>query len=201
MNQPLETSTLRLNLGCGKSRRADWINIDRVPLDNVDVVADLEQCSSTPLPFEDNSVSEIVGSHVLEHIRNILDVMQELYRVAVPGAVATFDVPYGSSNDAFEDPTHCRAFFEDSWNYFMQPMYSRADYGYTGDWQPEQIAMYVHYDRFQGVTDETIRQRIYSERNIVLQMSVKLRCIKPARPRLRELMQRATISIQRVRLD
>src|SRR6266849_4569920 len=98
----------RLHLGCGRKILPDWINVDVIPGEGVDVVADLDACAKTPLPFETDSIDEFLGSHLLEHITHALPLMQELHRVAKPGAQAVFNLPYGSSDDAFEDPTHVR---------------------------------------------------------------------------------------------
>jgi predicted SAM-dependent methyltransferase len=98
----------KLNVGCGRSTLPGWINLDGYALHGVDIVADLEQCVGSPLPIASDSISEFLLSHVLEHIQNALPMMQELYRIAVPEAIMTVRVPYGSSDDAFEDPTHVR---------------------------------------------------------------------------------------------
>lgn len=37
--------------------------------------------------------------------------MEELHRIAKQDAIFTCRVPYGSSDDAYEDPTHVRQFF------------------------------------------------------------------------------------------
>ena len=58
-----------------------------------------------------NSVNEFLLSHVVEHIHNILPMMQELYRIAQPESKYDHRVPYGSSDDAYEDPTHIRQYF------------------------------------------------------------------------------------------
>ena len=107
--------TRRLNLGCGRSPLANWINVDSTALPGVDLVRDLEK---GPLPYDDGSVEEIRASHFLEHVVRPLSLMQELHRVAKPDALATFRVPYGSSDDADEDPTHVRRYFVGSWGYF-----------------------------------------------------------------------------------
>ena len=128
---------LRLNVGCGRTLLPDWINLDVRPLPGVDLVADLDGRGSAgpaaaPLPLPDGSVEEFLLSHVLEHIREPLPMMEELWRVAAPGARMTVRCPYGSSDDAWEDPTHVRAIFLQSFGYFSQPYYWRADYGYRG---------------------------------------------------------------------
>ena len=76
----------------------------------LDVVADLNKCKDEKLPLPDDSIDEFLLSHVIAHISTPLDLMQELHRIAKPGAVAKIRVPYGSSDDAFEDPTHVRQY-------------------------------------------------------------------------------------------
>jgi hypothetical protein len=120
----------RLNVGCGKLRREGWLNLDKTAADGVDLVVDLER---DRIPLADDSVDEIRGDHVLEHLGDILPAMQELWRVAKRGALATFVVPLGKLADA--DPTHVRRFNEQSWGYFGQPKYEFGDYGYRGDWE------------------------------------------------------------------
>ena len=109
------------------------------------------------LPLADDSVEEFLASHILEYIHYILPVMQELHRVAKPGAKLLARVPYGSSDIAFEDPTHCRQFFLNSFSYFGQPAYARADYGYTGDW--EEVKRFLVLNPAAAVQPESLKRR------------------------------------------
>ncbi|MGR5864647.1 hypothetical protein ACT7DZ_14145 [Bacillus cereus] len=52
--------TKKLHLGCGRTILKGWINLDMMPMEGVDVIADLNQCKVEPLPFEDNSVDEFL---------------------------------------------------------------------------------------------------------------------------------------------
>lgn len=171
----------RLHLGCGRSPLAGWVNLDSARLPGVDVVADLDECRRTPLPFPDEAFEEFLGRHVLEHLREPLAFMQELHRVARPGARAVFHLPYGSSDDAFEDPTHVRPYFLNSFMYFAQPTYYRADYGYRGDWQPETIRLLMPAARYAGRSEAELLEEVNSARNCVREMRVELRAVKPAR--------------------
>jgi SAM-dependent methyltransferase len=190
-----ERAPVRVNLGCGRDIRLGWVNLDLVALPGVDVVADLDDCANTPLPFADSSVDEIFASHLLEHIRNPLPMMQELHRIAKPNAKAVFRLPYGSSDDAFEDPTHVRQYFVGSFGYFSQPFYWRADYGYRGDWLTEKVTLLVQRAAHQGKSPQQIFQEIQRYRNMVMEMVVELRAVKPLREPKQELQANPRIEI------
>lgn len=189
-------SPLRLNLGCGRSILQGWINVDWTPLPGIDVVADLNDCAATPLPFGNDEVDEFLLSHVLEHVPNCLPLMQEMHRIAKPGATAWIRVPFGSSDDAWEDPTHVRSYFPGSFGYFSQPYYWRADYGYRGDWQPRTIVLRILSDVAGTDNIETLNARIRTERNVVNEMVAELIAIKPIREPQRELQIAPSIRIE-----
>ncbi len=172
-----------------------WTNLDVVAGEGVDVVADLDACTHTPLPFETDSVEEFLGSHLLEHIQHSLPLMQELHRIARPGARAVFHLPYGSSDDAHEDPTHVRQYFLNSFGYFSQPFYWRADYGYRGDWQPETIGLKVRHQRYHAKTAEQIMEDVTYLRNVVVEMTVELTAVKPIRPPDKDLRRNPRVEI------
>jgi len=171
----------RLHLGCGRDIRPGWVNLDAHALPGVDVVADLDACRVKPLPFHDNSFDEFYGCHVLEHLRDPLPLMQELHRIASPGAVAVFRVPHGASDDAHEDPTHVQRYFPNSFPYFSQLAYWRADYGYRGDWETEHVVIRVDASRHDGKTDERLLEELRSQRNVALEIVATLRAVKPMR--------------------
>ena len=185
----------KLHLGCGRNILQGWTNLDWVNKSGVDVVADLDDCANTPLPFSDNYFDEFLGHHVIEHLNNILPFFEEIYRVAKPEARAVFHVPYGSSDDAFEDPTHVRRYFVNSFDYFSQPCYWRADYGYRGDWQVEKLTVFVERNKYPGQQLPQIIDDIQRKRNVVKEMVVELRAVKPARPQLKDLIVKPRVDI------
>jgi len=81
---------MRLNLGCGNTRMQDWLNVDKIAACNPDQVVDLE---ALPWPWPDNSVDEVLLSHVLEHLGQATDtylgIIKEIYRVCRDGARIT----------------------------------------------------------------------------------------------------------------
>ena len=73
---------MKLNLGCGSKILADYTNVDKFNYYKPQITHDLEV---TPYPFEDDSVDEILLSHVLEHIGqnpNVFNnIIKEFYRI------------------------------------------------------------------------------------------------------------------------
>ncbi len=187
---------LQLNLGCGRSPLQGWVNVDVAALPGIDVVANLDACRTQRLPFDDDSASRFQLSHVLEHIGDTLALMQELHRIAEPGAQLTIRAPYGSSDEADEDPTHRHRFFINSFAYFAQPNYWRADYGYRGDWAVEETTLLVRRSENAGLSPEEIVRKVTQLRNVVVEMVVVLKAIKPIRPAEQSLQTNAPIRIQ-----
>lgn len=185
----------RMNVGCGRNTMEGWVNLDSVRLPGVDIVCDLDNLRARPIDLQDGTVELFLLSHVIEHIRDSLGLMQELWRLALPDAVAVIRVPHGATDDAWEDPTHVRPYFPNSFGFFSQPGYWRADYGYRGDWQPERLQLFVDKDRCQGLTARQILEKTRTERNMVREMVCELRCVKPLRPARRELQTLPAIHI------
>jgi len=125
--QPVWEQEVRLNIGCGRKNYPGFVNIDKQNLSGVDLLWDLEQ---VPLPFADNSISEVRAEHVLEHIQQFVPLMEELWRISKKGGKIRIEVPYFRYEGAFRDPTHCRFFSEYSFEYFSEgyeyAYYSRA---------------------------------------------------------------------------
>lgn len=187
----------RLNVGCGRNIRPGWVNLDSATLPGVDLACDLEQLRDTPIALPDQTVQSFLLSHVLEHVRDSLGLMQELWRLALPDALAVVRVPHGGSDAAWADQTHVRAYFHGSFGFFSQPHYWRADYGYRGDWQPEIIQLLVDPARCAGLSPQQMFAKAQTERNLVREMVCQLRAVKPRRPAQRELI--APPRIQMVR--
>lgn len=103
-----------LNLGCGADYMDGAINVDRFA-SKVDVRHDLDQ---TPYPFPDDEFDEIRCMNIIEHLENILEVMQELHRIGRPGCRVIIRVPHFRSACLYEDITHRRGFAWRSFDLF-----------------------------------------------------------------------------------
>ena len=107
-----------LDIGCGNSKQGPhWIGMDKRKLDGVDIIHDLEK---VPYPIEKESVTTVVASHVLEHVKPwlVLDVFNEIWRILRPEGQFAIAVPYGVNDHYVQDPTHCTPFNEISFFYF-----------------------------------------------------------------------------------
>ena len=95
-----------LDLGAGAVAQVPGaIRLDLARACRPDVVADANQ----PLPFRNDSF-EIVGAYdVLEHVGDLVRVVEEVHRVLRPGGVLQVTTPHYSSPNAYADPTHRRA--------------------------------------------------------------------------------------------
>lgn len=185
-----------LHLGCGKKILDDMVNLDMAPGEGVDLVFDLDRVAAEPLPFEDDRFSEFLMSHTLEHLKQPLDVMQELYRVAKPGAVLRIAVPHGFHEDAWVDPTHTRPYFPRSFLYFGQPKYYQMDYGYTGDWDISRCELRIRKSVVEALPRHEILNLIQTQNNIVSELYVELSAIKPARPREQALLKNPSVDVR-----
>ena len=185
----------RLNIGCGRNILEGWVNVDSAALPGVDLVCDLERLRETPINLPDETVERFLLSHVIEHIRDSLGLMQELWRLATPSAIAVIRAPHGGSDDAWEDPTHVRPYFLNSFGYFSQPFYWRADYGYRADWQPGKIQLLVDGIRCAGLSPQEILTKVQRERNTVKEMVCEMRAVKPMRGARRDLLTNPHIEI------
>lgn len=189
---------MRLNLGCGADPKDGFVNVDFEYLPGTDIVADLSLPGSLP-DVADDSVSEFLAVHFLEHLAQPLDFMQEMWRVAEPDATFVLATPYGSSDDAWEDPTHVRPYFANSWLAFGQPYHWRsAGYGYTADWQPEEVVLQLRRADYANLPASQAYDDVLHSRNVVVQMIATLRAVKPARARDRALLTAPDFKLQLV---
>ena len=111
----------KINLGCGKDYIDDWVNVDFYDDSTCDIKHDLE---IFPWPWEDNSVSEILIKHTLEHLgadwKVYIKILQEMYRVCEDDAHIQVDVPSPWHWNYISDPTHVRPVTPDGLNLFSK---------------------------------------------------------------------------------
>lgn len=108
---------MKLNLGCGLNPLNGWVNVDKIRLPGVDVVHD---SNKFPYPFDDNTAEYILMKSVLEHLDDVIKVMEEIHRILKPNGKVEIIVPYYKHRNAFTDPTHKHFFTERSMDYFFR---------------------------------------------------------------------------------
>ena len=83
---------MRLNLGGGKYKIDGFdIYVDRIDFGFNDV-CDFE---IDKLPYKDSSIRYIYSNHVLEHLRDVQNILNECWRILKPGGTFEIKVPYG----------------------------------------------------------------------------------------------------------
>lgn len=106
--------------------------------ESADPMSDIYADLNYGLPFlPDECIREIHSNQTLEHIKreNFIHLMNEMWRVLVPGGIMEHNVPDYRSPWAWGDPTHFNVFTPKSFQYFCQredgtPFVERfSDYG------------------------------------------------------------------------
>jgi ubiquinone/menaquinone biosynthesis C-methylase UbiE len=105
-----------LDVGCGRTKFPGAIGIDiRSHLSHADIHHDLDQ---VPWPLADDAFDLVVMRHCLEHMRDVFQTMDELYRITTPGGRIVIEVPHFSWCGAYQHPGHLHFLAGGSLDYF-----------------------------------------------------------------------------------
>lgn len=125
----MKNTAIKINLGSGGRYMDGYINCDMLSSVKVDKVFNLD---NIPYPFKSDYADEIYMDNVLEHLRDLVPVMEEIYRILKNNGRLRIYVPYGKSDWALQDPTHTHYFTERSMDYFCEGFshnyYTKARY-------------------------------------------------------------------------
>ena len=185
---------MKLNLGCGNKLLKGYINLDKFNYYKCDVTHDLEKF---PYPFKNDSVNEILLSHVLEHIGQqpdtFINIIKELYRICTNNALIIINVPHPRHEDFLSDPTHVRPITVLGLSLFDQKL--------NRDWQkigaansPLGLIHDVNFniEKYEYLLDENIvskrnigelndqelEKMMLHNNNVIKQININLRAIK-----------------------
>lgn len=88
----IQKKLIKLNLGCGSTKLRGYINVDSEKKCKPDLICDFVK---NPLPYEKNSVSEIVLFHTIEHIQKgyHAPLLERLYYLLIPGGKLYISYP------------------------------------------------------------------------------------------------------------
>jgi SAM-dependent methyltransferase len=92
-----------LDIGCGTNKTPGAIGMDINPRTAADVIHDLDDL---PYPFENDQFDEVIGRHVIEHVRDPMAVMCELHRITRAGGKVRLVAPHWTNPDFATDLTH-----------------------------------------------------------------------------------------------
>jgi len=182
----------KLNLGCGNKKIDGFIGVDK--FGTPDKLVDLEVF---PWPWKDNSVDEIIMSHVLEHLGQttdtFLNIMKELYRVCTHKAIIHIQVPDHRSDGYFGDPTHVRPITKAIMNLFSKKENKRT---IEKGWPNTTLALFLDVDFeiidfkislmphwhqkyiSKSITEDELNHAISSHFNVVNELDFKLQVLK-----------------------
>jgi SAM-dependent methyltransferase len=115
--EPAEAQPTRLNLGCGKKRFDDCLNVDYRSHLKPDLVWDLNK---TPYPLPRSHFTHIFALDVIEHLADIETFMVEAHDLLTQGGVLEITTPHFSCANSFTDPTHKHHLGYFSFDYFTE---------------------------------------------------------------------------------
>lgn len=106
----------KLNLGCGKDIKENYINQDFFNFPGVEDVFDFNKY---PWPYKDNSFEDIRIINCLHCANNLIDFMNEIHRISKPNAKITIQVQFFLSTESANDPYTKIAINFNSFNIFL----------------------------------------------------------------------------------
>ncbi len=141
--------TKHLDLGCGPKPRNPYAcdELFGVDLGVAQSSAHFKQANLAVqgIPFADDHFDSVSAYDFLEHIPRVLptpdglgtrapfiELMNEIWRVLVPGGRLYAQTPAFPHEAAFQDPTHVNVIAWDTYAYFAQPLLAAKHYGFHG---------------------------------------------------------------------
>jgi SAM-dependent methyltransferase len=106
-----------LDVGCGRNKFPKSTGIDFAANSLADVRHNL---NIFPYPLAESRYQVILLRNVIEHLQDVVRLMEEIHRVAVPGADVLITTPHFSSLYSYQDPTHIRHLALESMDYFIE---------------------------------------------------------------------------------
>lgn len=106
-----------LNLGCGRQKRSDCLNVDVLPGVEPDLVWDLDR---RPYPLPRNHFRHIYALDVVEHLEDVRGFVEEAYELLAPEGILEITTPHFSCANSFTDPTHRHHLGYFSFDYFTE---------------------------------------------------------------------------------
>lgn len=142
-----------LDLGAAHRKPEGYLGVDIHDGEGVDIVADVTRGIDLP----DGSVGVIRAVDFLEHIPDKIALFNEFHRLLAHGGMLLTLTPSSDGRGAFQDPTHCSFYNENSFWYFTNKQYaafvpeitcrfqlSRSVTFYPDEWHEQHLISYVN---------------------------------------------------------
>lgn len=126
-----------LDVGCGRNKYPGAIGLDANPKTDADVIHDL---GAFPYPFPDNEFDWVLGTHVVEHVPDVMGFISELHRITRPGGRIRLITPHYTNGDWQADLTHRNHLNSYSFQYFMK---DRRLFPFYTDLELKPVRIYV----------------------------------------------------------
>jgi len=130
LRKPQAAKPLKLHIGCGGNKLPEYVNCDYHELASG---ADVRFDATKPWPFANNSVSEVLSSHFIEHLDDPRAFFKQAWNAMHDNAQMTVRAPYGNHHYAWVDITHVRPWFPGSFC-FLQPNYIKESRNPQHEW-------------------------------------------------------------------
>ena len=110
------------------------------------------------IPFEENTFDAVLCNHVMEHVRDDLQCMREIFRVLKPSGWAIIQSPVYDMTETYEDPTitdprarevaygqddHLRKYGQDYGDRLRQAGFVVTEDDYVRRLTPDQVRWYA----------------------------------------------------------
>ena len=182
---------MKLNIGSGYKKIPGYVSVDGDKNCSPDVLINLDD-KNLILPFEDNSVEEIVAHHILEHIgEGYIRLLQEIYRVCKDGAIIDVKVPHPTHEVYLNDVTHKRPITVEGFRLFSKKFNqleierggSSSTLGIMCDVNFEIVHFNYIYDSFYDnifpqLSREMLERLMREALNVAIETEIKLQVIK-----------------------
>ncbi|MFC3799813.1 class I SAM-dependent methyltransferase [Cohnella sp. GCM10012308] len=183
---------MKIDLGCGYNKQPGYVGIDRFQTPDTQIVCDIDE----GLPLEENSVTYLIASHSLEHVGDLMETMEEIYRVCQHKAIVVIAAPYYQTSLNVANPYHKHAFNEHTARFFTndpESLIPEEDYYFPhavawglGSSDNSNLKMdfrcikmeYFYFPEYQALSEEAKRSARQHSFNVVDQILIHLVVVK-----------------------
>ncbi len=117
-------------MGCGELQFSDCLNADIRKTKIVDIIVNFDKFF---YPFKDGSFENVYAYDIIEHLDDIIKVIEEIYRILKSEGKIFIKTTYWQAENSFTDLTHKHFFTLKSFDYFDPSTMLGKKYGFYSD--------------------------------------------------------------------